>query len=339
MAERAPITEEQLDALRNEAAQKGRVQAIGIVPSSSPFPQPASVSYHGNAVLKPPTWTWQVPLYFFVGGASGISAAIALVAHIAGNAGVTGAASWVGFVGGLISAPLLIADLGRPARFLNMLRVFKPSSAMSMGVWTLVGFSSAISLGVVCHELNTVGYGSYFLLAVEWVAQVLAALSGLILASYTSVLLGVTAIPVWSENRRVVSAVFLGGALGSAAAALEILGFTIPATQYMGIAASTAEIMVAILIEVRDRYVDRPLHEGGVGWLVSSGAVLAGPIPLALRIFGWHNPEWHYVAALCFVIGALISRYAWIAAGRVSALDPEALFQIQRGANDTRKKR
>ncbi|MFL6439179.1 MAG: NrfD/PsrC family molybdoenzyme membrane anchor subunit [Terriglobales bacterium] len=335
MAERVPITEEQLDTLRTEAAQKGRVQAIGIVPSSSPFPQPASASYHGNAVLKPPTWTWQVPLYFFVGGGSGISAVIALVAHIVGNVGVTRAASWVGLVGGLISAPLLVADLGRPARFLNMLRVFKPQSAMSMGAWTLVVFSSAVSLGVVCQELNVAGYGSYFLLGIEWLAQILAAVSGLILASYTSVLLGVTAIPVWSENRKLVSAVFLAGALGSATAVLELLGFLIPATQFMGIAASTAELIIATVIELRDRYVDRPLREGRAGWLVRGGAVLAGPISLLLRIFSGHNPHLREIAAVCFAVGALVTRYGWIAAGRVSALDPQALFQIQRRGEHT----
>ena len=148
MAERIPITEEQLDALRAEAAANGRVQGHGILAVSSPFPKPAAAtSYHGNPVLKAPTWTWQVPLYFFVGGIAGISTVLALVAHIAGDIELTRTASWVGLAGGLISAPLLIADLGRPARFLNMLRVFKPRSAMSLGAWTLVVFSTAVGCG------------------------------------------------------------------------------------------------------------------------------------------------------------------------------------------------
>src|SRR3954471_10649632 len=193
MAERMPITEEQLDALGEEAAQK-RVQIPGVVPISSPFPVSGATatSYHGNPVLKPPTWTWQVPLYFFVGGVAGVSAIMALVAHIVGNAGLTRASSWIGLAGGLISAPLLIADLGRPSRFLNMLRVFKPRSAMSLGAWTLTGFSSAIALVVICQELTLAGYGNHFSVAVWWISQIAAALSGLILASYTSVLLAVT---------------------------------------------------------------------------------------------------------------------------------------------------
>src|SRR4051812_43970483 len=192
MAARIPITEDQLDALR-EAAQNGRVQDVGIVPISGPFPEPvAASSYHGNPVLKPPTWTWQVPLYFFVGGVAGVSAIMALVAHIIGNTGLTRASSWIGLAGGLISAPLLIADLGRPSRFLNMLRVFKPRSAMSLGAWTLTGFSSAIALVIICQELALAGYRYELLVVVWWVSQIAAAVSGLILASYTSVLLGVT---------------------------------------------------------------------------------------------------------------------------------------------------
>lgn len=293
MAADPQITEARLDALR-EQARTGQVQTHGIVPVGGPVPKPASASYHGNPVLKPPTWTWQVPLYFFVGGVAGISAVIALAAHLFGNAGVIRAGLWIGFLGALISAPLLIADLGRPTRFLNMLRVFKPRSAMSVGAWTLSGFSCAVGLAVVCHELILAGYGNDFLLLLEWASEIVAALTGLILASYTSVLLGVTAIPVWSENRKLVPVVFLTGGLGSAAAALELLGFLIPVTQFIGIVASAVETLVAIIIELRGRYVDRPLREGAVGWLTRTGALLAGPVSLLLRIFWGHNSGARY---------------------------------------------
>jgi Polysulphide reductase, NrfD len=307
------------------------VQDHGIVPGGSPFPQPAlAKSYHGNPVLKPPTWTWQVPLYFFVGGVAGISAVIALIAHLFGDAGVVRAGLWIGFAGALISAPLLIADLGRPTRFLNMLRVLKLRSAMSVGAWTLSGFSSAVGLAAVCHELLLAGYGTGFLPPLQWIAEILAAVSGLILASYTSVLLGVTAIPVWSENRRLLPVVFLTGALGSAGAVLELLGFLIPPTQFIGIVASCVEIVLAIVIEIRGRHVDRPLREGAVGWLTRAGSALAGPTSLLLRVFWGHSSGLRYAAAACFIGGALITRYAWIAAGRGSSRDPQALFQIQR---------
>lgn len=335
MADQNQIKEERLDKLREEAARRGTVEDSGIVPRGSPFPRPASAtSYDGHPVLKPPTWTWQVPLYFFAGGVAGTSAVIALVAQLFGDLSLIRPALWLGFAGALISPPLLIADLGRPARFLNMLRVFKLRSAMSVGAWTLVAFSSAIGVAVFCHELSLAGYGNSLLLPIDWIAEVVAAFTGLILASYTSVLLGVTAIPVWSENRRLVPAVFLAGALGSAAGILELLGFVIPVTLFIGIVASTTETVIAILIEVRDRYVDRPLREGPTGWLTRAGAMVAGPSSLLLRLFWGHSVIARHVAALCFVIGALIARYAWIAAGRASSSDPEALFQIQRGRDE-----
>jgi hypothetical protein len=337
MAERIKIHEERLDAIREEAARTGEVQTPVTRPPTFPLPKRVpEAGYHGNPLLKPPTWTWQVPLYLFAGGVAGTSAFIALVANVSGNSGLVRAALWIALAGALISPPLLIADLGRPARFLNMLRVFKLRSVMSVGAWTLSAFSSAIGLAVVCNELILAGYGNGFLLVLVWAAEAFAALSGLILASYTSVLLGVTAIPVWSENRRLVPAVFLAGGLGSASAILELLGFFVPATQSIGIATSTVETAIAILIEVRGRYVDKPLREGPAGWLVRSGGILAGPISLVLRILGPHSPALRTLAALCFIAGALISRYAWVAAGRVSSRDPQALFQIQRPERSAR---
>jgi len=332
MTDKMQITEDRLDALREEAARNGKVQDHGITPVASPLPKPASAtSYHGNPVLKPPTWTWQVPLYFFVGGTAGMSAVIALVAHLLSkDAALVRTALWVAFAGALLSPPLLIADLGRRARFLNMLRVFKLQSAMSVGAWTLVVFSSAAGLAFICRELIIAGYGNSFVFLPGWTAEVLAALSGLLLASYTSVLLGVTAIPVWSENRTLVPVVFITGALGSAACVLELSGFLISELQSIAIIAAGIETVVAVLIELSGRDLDRPLREGNTGWLIRAGGGLAGPLPLLLRTFAGHHADTREVAAVCFIAGALISRFAWIAAGRVSSRDPQALFQIQR---------
>ena len=151
MPEPMHITEERLEAIREEAARNGTVRDPGMVPLASSLPKPAAAtSYHGNPVLKQPTWTWQIPLYFFVGGVAGTSALIAMVAHLFGNPELVRAALWIAFAGALISPPLLIADLGRPARFLNMLRVFKLQSAMSMGAWILSAFPGCVFLAVRC---------------------------------------------------------------------------------------------------------------------------------------------------------------------------------------------
>ncbi|MCI0349606.1 MAG: polysulfide reductase NrfD [Acidobacteriales bacterium] len=328
MAEKVRMTEADLDALREEAKRSRSVPGADVVPLRSPLPQ-AATSYHGNPVLKEPTWTWQVPLYFFVGGLSGAAAVIAVTAHATGQLELSRVALWVALAGAVVSPPLLIADLGIRTRFLNMLRVLKLRSPMSIGAWTLVGFSGAVALAVVCRELMVAGHANRFVDLIGWAAETLAALIGLILASYTSVLLAVTAIPVWSENRNLLPAIFIAGGFGSAAASLELAGFPVPAMQTIGIAASVVEILAALIIELRRRYVDRPLREGNAGFAIRAGSALAGPISLLLRIFWPHTTGARYLAAASFIIGALISRYAWMAAGRVSSRDPQALFVTQ----------
>jgi hypothetical protein len=325
-------TEARLDALRDEAARTGQVVAAGITASGSPLPRPeVKKGYYGNPLLKPPVWTWQVPLYFFAGGVSGAAANIAFVAHVLGReSSLVRAALWVGLLGAVASSPLLIADLGRPSRFLNMLRVFKLRSPMSVGAWTLAAFSSAVGLAVICQEIILRGYSNDLLLAVRWIAEAAGALTGLFLLSYTSVLLAVSAIPVWSENRRLLPLHFVASALGASAGVLELLGFLNHATNGMAFVAATVETCLAVSIELRGRAVDAPLREGRVGWLIRAAGTLTGPVPFLLRIFFLHSFGVRRVASICFILGALLSRYAWIAAGRVSSRDSKALFDIQR---------
>ena len=90
-------------------------------------------------VIKEPTWTWEVPWYLFFGGMAGASAPLSLGASLRGNRALARSASLVALLGAGVSPLLLVADLGRPARFLNMLRVFKVTSPMSMGSWILSG--------------------------------------------------------------------------------------------------------------------------------------------------------------------------------------------------------
>src|SRR5258708_30507611 len=111
---------------------------------------------------------------------------------------------WVGLLGAAICPVLLIADLGRPMRFLNMLRVFKLQSAMSMGAWILVAFSGCVFLAVLCFELYLRGFTQPLLFALLWLAEASAAITGLLLASYTGVLIGSTALPVLSEKRKLL---------------------------------------------------------------------------------------------------------------------------------------
>ena len=102
--------------------------------------------YYGRPVLKAPVWKAYIPLYFFTGGLAGASSTLALAAAGAGNRRLARSALLTAFAGVAVSGPLLVADLGRPARFMGMLRVAKPTSPMSVGSWVLAAFGPASSV-------------------------------------------------------------------------------------------------------------------------------------------------------------------------------------------------
>ncbi len=289
------------------------------------------IGYYGLPLLKPPTWTWEVPLYLFLGGIAGVSACIAFAAQLFhADTNLIRTALWIGLIGAAICPMLLISDLGRPERFLNMLRVFKLKSPMSMGSWILVGFSGCVFVAVVGMELVARGYTHSAIVGATWIAEAAAALMGLLLASYSGVLVGATAIPVWSENRRLLPPHFLTSGLGGAAGILELAGFLVPATQILGFAASGIETVIELFLMVKKGVADKPLHHGVSGSTLRIAGLLEGPIALLIRAV-WHAEPWgREAAAVCFLLGALMSRYAWIWAGRESSHDTETLFRLQR---------
>ena len=288
-------------------------------------------SYYGLPALKPPVWTWEVPLYFFLGGISGVSECLAFAAQIFHpDDAIIRALLWIALIGAAICPALLIADLGRPSRFLNMLRVFKPQSPMSMGAWILVAFSGCAFLSLASHELILHGFTAVLFVAARWLGEFSGAITGLILASYTGVLIGATAIPMWLHNRKILPAHFLTSGLGGTAAILELLGFLIPVTQILGFASAGIETLMEFFFEVRKPDVNAPLHHGKSGTAFRIAGLLEGPIALLLRFFWGTTANGRYAAAICFIAGSLLSRYVWIWAGRLSARDVTTQFASQR---------
>lgn len=319
-------TEDRLETLRAEAGRTGRVAETGIAIVGGPIPRDAKASsgYYGQPIVKPPVWTWQIGLYLFVGGTAGMSGVIALASFLTGQSlDFVRAALAVAFTGALASPLLLIWDLGRPTRFLNMLRVFKWRSAMSMGVWTLLVFSgfagSAFVLVEAWNFLVRNGVPPTVLSGLLSALLAGTSLTGVVLATYTGVLLGATAVPAWSAHHKLLPFHFGIVGLGSAAALLELFGFRIAALNAIGLAVAAVETGVGAWIEMsRQGATARALHEGTPGLLMRIAGLLTGPVSLIARIFGWVP-----VAAMCFLIGAVTSRYGWIFAGRFSARDPE----------------
>ena len=261
---RERASEERLEQIRREALETGKVASgAGAASAAADSSIIGAESYYNLPVLKEPTWTWEVPLYFFVGGIAGVSSVIALAAQLfRGPAPLIRVALWMAMAGAAICPVLLISDLGRPSRFLNMLRVFKWRSPMSMGSWILVSFSGCAFLALAGNELPYSGFSNELVTALRWAGEISAAITGLLLASYTGVLVGATAIPVWNQHRRLLPAHFLTSGLGGSGAILELFGFLIPATQIIGFAAATIETLVGFVLELFHGVVEAPLHHG-----------------------------------------------------------------------------
>jgi formate-dependent nitrite reductase membrane component NrfD len=210
--------------------------------------------YYGLPLLKAPVWTWEVPAYFFVGGAAGASAVIANAAKLAGGRDdLVRDARWIAAAGSMLSAPLLIADLGRPERFLNMLRVFKLQSPMSVGVWTLVAFSSSAAAAAFAEAVASANGDAVAVRLVRDAADALAAATGVVLSTYTGVLIGATAIPVWSQNVRLLPIHFGASGIGAAASLLELMGHRDPALNLLAAGAAAVETLIGAGIELRER--------------------------------------------------------------------------------------
>jgi Polysulphide reductase, NrfD len=325
----APASEKRLEQLRDKAWQEGVVPGRGVDVIGGPIPR--KPGYYGQPVVKPPVWTWEVPLYFFFGGIAGMSAVIAFAAFLFHHVDLARAAMWLAAITGAVISPvLLIMDLGRPHLFLNMLRVFKHRSAMSMGAWILTGFGTFAVPGLIAFELHAhqifSGTLNQLLSFAAGIFILGAASFGTLLATYTGVLIGATAIPAWFLHRTFLPIHFGTAGLGSAAALLELLGHRLSMLNFIGLYAATVELGLLVWLSI-DKHgaADRAIHEHGSGWLVRIGELFTGPLPLVLRLLGMVP-----FAAVSFLIGALVSRIGWIAVGKVSGSDPESVFAAER---------
>ena len=320
--------EARLNQMREEAWEKGVVTGRGVDVAGGPIPR--KPGYYGQPVVRPPVWTWEIPVYFFVGGLGGMSAVIALGALLFHPSDVTRTAMWIAAIASVISPILLILDLGRPHLFLHMLRVFKPQSAMSMGAWILAAFGMCVVPGLMALELHTF---HVFAGAIDQILGVASgilifgsAIFGMLLATYTGVLIGATSIPAWFLHHRLLPIHFGTAGLGSAAALLELLGHRIAPLNGIGFFAAAVETVLLIWLSIDKHGVaDRAIHQHRSGWLIRIGGILTGPFPLVLRFFGAIP-----LAAISFLLGALVSRFGWIAVGRISGCDPEAVFASQK---------
>jgi hypothetical protein len=327
VAERAK--ESRLVEIRREAESKGRVIGPGVRLPGAPFPVASpETGYYGIPLLKQPQWTWEIPLYFFVGGAAASAAVIGAMANLTGrDEKIARDARFVAAAGTALSSGLLIADLGRPSRFLAMLRVFKPQSPISMGAWVLAAFGTFSGGAAIAQALDE-KYDIGIIRVLGNVAEAGSLVFALPFSNYTGVLIGATVIPVWNHNIKTLPVHFGMSGLNSGVSVLELLGHERSrALNVLGMGAAAMETYEGYHVELkRDPHVNAPLKHGVSGWITRVGGVLSGPVPLALRVAAsfmgsGKSRQLRKVAAWSSIAGSILTRYGWVQAGHVSAKD------------------
>jgi formate-dependent nitrite reductase membrane component NrfD len=301
----------------------------------------APVSDIHGPIIHAPLWGWEVATYFWFGGMASGSAFVSLACETAGDHRSAAIARKVA-LGAVAPAPLLlIADLGRPERFLNMMRVFKPRSPMNMGAWCLVAFSGSNALAVGCDLIGR-----------PKAARALGALTALFgsyLGSYTGVLLACSAVPLWSRSRVILGPAFVATATATGAAATRLvlvasgLPHDHPTRRALGTietASMLTELSISALGERRLGEAADPLRRGQAGTYFSTAKRLVA-VGISLRLVARRTgAREHDLASVMYLAAGLLFRFAWVYAGRASATDDAAVAAIgrrRRAWNDERE--
>lgn len=296
-------------------------------------------TYYDRPVVKEPVWIWSIPLYFYVGGTAGAAMVLGATAQALDGErlrGLVRRCRWVAALGGAASTALLIHDLGRPERFLNMLRVVRTTSPMSIGSWVLAGAASAAGGSALLSKQegalgrlgNAAGYA--------------AGLLGMPLSGYTAVLLGNTAVPVWQATRKTLPHLFIGTSVSGLASLFGLMPLppeerkVVDRFGAMGKVVDLAAMAAVEREATKVETVGRPFHEGVPGTLWKAAKVLTAA-SLALSLLPGKARAKRIVGGLLGTVGAIALRFAVFHAGKASARDPRATFRQQRAGHGARE--
>jgi hypothetical protein len=282
-------------------------------------------SYYGRPIIKPPVWkTPEVPLYLFLGGAAGTSSILGALGELTRRPRMARRAHYVAAGGALASVVLLIVDLGRPERFLHMLRVFKPTSPLSVGSYILSPFSA----------LTTATAGLQLLGWFPRLRPLVAALGGVFggpMTTYTAVLLANTAVPSWHEAHEELPFVFAGSAMaagGGITMALAPVDEAGPSRK-MAVTGAAIELAVMQRVETGHGIVSEPYHEGKAGrFLKAAKACTAAGA--GLTVLAGRTRAGAIASGTLLAAGSLLTRFGVFEAGMASAKDPKYTVVPQR---------
>lgn len=327
---------------------QSKIQKPGSTNPQPPTPNPQS--YYGIPPIKKPHWKWEIVLYFFLGGVASGAYTIATIAEVYGDRRhrpIIRAGRYIALPCLMVSPILLIKDLGKPIRFFNMLRVFKIKSPMSMGTWGLVAFSGFAALSTAA-ELAEQGVARGTLparLALLLPRRLIGragSFFALFVGGYTGVLLSATTVPLWAKNKYLLGPTFISSALSTGAAAINLaLAATghedapmLAALERTEAVSLTSELTMLAAQGVASGRLAQPLLTGKYSTLFVPGIVMGVLLPLLAALNGiarGHRTRAGRIAtSLLTLIGGVILRWTLVYAGKDSADDPQAYFEMTR---------
>jgi formate-dependent nitrite reductase membrane component NrfD len=308
--------------------------ADGARPPGAPTPEqqrnrsgaPTTDSYYGLPVLNQPSWKApDIAGYFFLGGLAGASSLLGAGAQLTGRPSLERGSKVVaaGAIG--LSLAALIHDLGRPARFVNMLRVVKVTSPMSIGSWLLAAYAPATVVAAgsaVSGRFRGLGR----------MATAATVALGPAVASYTGALVADTAVPAWHDGHREMPFLFAASAASAAGGAgmvLAPLGQASPARR-LAIAGSGAELALAKVMERRMGMVGEAYHSGKAGRLMRAAEALGIGGTVGAAVLGGRSRLGAAVSGVALVAASALTRFGIFEAGVQSAADPRSTVEPQR---------
>jgi formate-dependent nitrite reductase membrane component NrfD len=288
-------------------------------------PEAEFTSYYGQPVIKEPVWEVQdVPNYLFLGGLAGASSALAASAEMAGYRELARVAKVSAFGAISVSIVLLIHDLGRPGRFLNMLRVLKPTSPMNVGAWLLTGYGPVAGAAAVAEVTGVLPKAGQ-------AATVGAGLLGPAVVTYTGTLISDTAVPAWHAAYRELPYIFAGSG-ACAAGGLGLLAVRAadaePARKLAVLGAASVLIAKRQLLN-RLGDVAEPYETGTAGALFRASEILTAGA-LAGVVLGRESRAVSALSGASLIAASLLTRFGIFQAGLASARDPKYTIVPQR---------
>jgi hypothetical protein len=292
-------------------------------------------TYYGHSAVKPSLYGWTVAAYIYVGGlAAGLQIVVTAAQLLAlpGSSMVSLIGRAIALAGAILGGILLIVDLHTPQRFYNMLRIFRPTSPMSIGTYVLMGFGfwSLLAFVVQCFDFEETAL----------ILGCLAAATGWWMTTYTAALQGATATPLWAGSSKLLAMRYAASAMATGAAAACLIALGSAPTARMALAFANLAALALVVdfvaaigssVVLRRIGVHDPIEKAPWGPLHVFGVLICGTaLPFALVLLGNFFAPGAFLlsASILILLGGFLMRGTIMLAGNESARRPRDYFRF-----------